>query len=76
MKEPVAMKSSTDPRQRQLPFDEAYTRARESRQERCQRLLEGLGQPASKINTAARFDFDKAIARGRHPPMVVGTTSQ
>mgnify|MGYP001252803658 FL=1 len=46
--------------QRRLPFDQLYSKARETRAERCQRLLEGLRQPASKINTAVRFDYDKA----------------
>ena len=40
------------------------------RQERCLRLLAGLGQPAAKINTANRFDYDAAtrIAKGEIPP--------
>ncbi len=66
--------NSNHPRQRLIPFDEAYTRARETRAERCQRLL---SKAPKQLTTAARL-FDEAayreataIARGR--PRISGS---
>lgn len=43
-----------------------YEPAKETLQEKRQRLLAGLNQPPSKLNTAREFDYHEAtrIARG------------
>lgn len=50
------------PQSPQVPFDRKYTRARETRAERVERLLAGLGKPPSSDGPVPGFDYNTATA--------------